>query len=131
MHELSIVNSLLDAAEAEAAQHGATRITHVYCRIGCLRQVDQMLLHEAFDLARRGTLADGAALSVTKVGMRLSCHECSHQTDLDGWRFDCPACGSTKIALDGGDELELTSLTLELPDEVGPGARKAGPKEVS
>ena len=117
MHELSIANGLLEAAAAEARRHEATRILRLDCRIGCLRQVDQGLLTEAFELARTNTLADTAELAVTYVGMHLASRPCGYEADLDGWQFECPQCGSTEINLTGGDELELTSLQLEIPDE--------------
>ena len=79
--------------------------------------MDQWLLTEAFALARTGTLAEAAELAVTYVGMHLHCRPCGHDADLNGWQFECPNCGATDVKLSGGDELELTSLELEVPDE--------------
>jgi hydrogenase nickel incorporation protein HypA/HybF len=116
MHELSIALSILEVAESEARRHGAARITCIRCRIGCLRQAHASLLAEAFDLAKVGTLAGDAALTVETAGMRLGCSACGGQTDLDGWAFECPDCGSRAVELSGGDQLELTSLDLEVSD---------------
>ena len=116
MHELSIAQSMLEIAEAEARRHGATKITRIDCRIGCLRQADTALLSEAFELARIGTAAAEASLAVATVGMKLDCSACGGHADLDGWQFECPSCGSTDIQLSGGDDIELTSLELEIPD---------------
>ncbi len=116
MHELSIAQALIDAATKEAANVGATRVTKLACRVGCLRQVDATLLTDAFELARAGSIAADAELVVTSVGMHLDCASCSHAVDLDTWRFECPRCQARDIKLSGGDELELTSLELEVPD---------------
>ena len=116
MHELSIALSILEVAESEARRHGAARIKCIRCRIGCLRQVQARLLAEAFDLAKVGTMAAEAALTVDTVGMHLGCSACGGQTDLDGWAFQCPDCGSRAVQLSGGDQLELTSLDLEVSD---------------
>lgn len=117
MHELTIARLLVEAAEEEARRHRAVAVTRIDCCIGRLRQVDGLLLQEAFDVARRGSLASGAALRMTSVGMSMACKNCGHAEDLEDWRFDCPRCGSNDVALSGGDELELTSLGLAVDNE--------------
>ena len=116
MHELSIALSILEVAEDEARRHGAAKITRVRCRIGCLRQAHTSLLAEAFDLAKVGTMAAEAVLTIETVGTHLGCSACGRETDLDGWAFECPDCGSRAVQLSGGDQLELTSLDLEVGD---------------
>ena len=117
MHELSIVTSLLDAATAEARRYGATVVRAVHCRIGVLRQVDTALLREAFDIARTDGIAQDARLVITTVGMTLQCHDCDTTVQLPTWELECPRCGSDRIELSGGDDLDLTSLEMEVPDE--------------
>jgi hydrogenase nickel incorporation protein HypA/HybF len=117
MHELTIVDSLVAAAVDEAQRRGAKRIVQINCRIGRLRQVNQQLLREVFEIARLGSAASAAVLDVTYGGTRLTCRDCAHCVDLDDWRFDCPRCGSSNVELSGGDEIELTSLELEVPDD--------------
>ena len=113
---MTIVHSLLDVVAEEARQRGAIRVARISCRIGCLRQVDDSLLHEAFEIAKRDSLVSDAVLDTTYVGMQLTCHDCAHSVRLDGWSLECPACESPNVELSGGDELELTSLELEVPD---------------
>jgi hydrogenase nickel incorporation protein HypA/HybF len=117
VHELSIARSLVDAVEAIARSHGAKRVVRVDCRMGCLRQVDESLLREAVIAAASGTCAADAELHVSRVGMQLRCLACPHTIVLDGWQFECPECGSSRIELSGGEECELTSVGLEVSDE--------------
>ena len=117
MHELAIVRSLLESAESEARERGAAAITGVCCRLGVLRQVDPQSLSEAFEIARAVTLAARAELNVRVVGMTLDCRHCGGRAELPTWGFECPGCGSTDVRLSGGDELELVSLDVEVPDE--------------
>jgi len=117
VHELSIVQSILEVADVEAKRHGATKIKRIICRIGVLRQVDRTTLSEAFEIARAGTAAGAASLEVTTVGMNLTCSACYFEDELPTWQFECPECGSSKIKLSGGDEIELTSMELEVPDD--------------
>jgi hydrogenase nickel incorporation protein HypA/HybF len=117
MHELSIAQSLIDVALTHAERHGARRIVRIECRIGCLRQVDATLLREAFEIARASTIAAEATLEVTTIGVHLACHACGLSADVTGWAFECPTCGSTDVTLSSGEDLELTRLELEVPDE--------------
>jgi hydrogenase nickel incorporation protein HypA/HybF len=116
MHELALARAMIDEALGEARRRGAARVRRIHCRIGRLRMVDPAMLREAFELARAGTQADDAELVTTPVGMHLCCRTCGAERDLEGWSLECPACGSRDIALSGGDEIELTSLELEVPD---------------
>jgi len=117
MHELAIVRALIEQAQAAAQEHGAARITCIHCRIGALRQVAASSLRAAFDLARVGTPLADAVLEVTHVGTTLECRGCGTRRTLAGWAFECPQCGSSDVVLTGGDELELTSMELEVNDE--------------
>ena len=117
VHELALATSLIDAAVGEARAHRGRSITGVRCRIGRLRQVDDQLLREAFDVTKVDTLASDAQLEVVYTPILLECLECGLRADLEAWRFDCPECRSTRIRLDGGDEMELASLDVEVEDE--------------
>ncbi len=129
MHELSLATALVDATLSEARKHGAGRIDTVRCRIGRLRQVDDQLLRDAFEIAAAGTIAAGAALDVSYTGIRIDCHACGVGTDVESWRFDCPRCGESRVSLTGGDELELTSIDVEVDDENRCSQQESGRKE--
>ena len=117
MHELSIAVALLDAARAEAEARGASRIVRLTCRIGVARHVEPDMLREAFAVARENTPAAEVDLQVETVGMTLTCNDCGACRHLDTWAFTCPTCGGDHVQLTGGDELELSSLELEVPDD--------------
>lgn len=117
MHELTIAKSIVDCAVAEARQHGASCIHGVRCRIGRMRFVDELLLREAFAIAREGTPAATATLTLATSGMMLDCLTCGQSVGILDLAFHCPQCGSGEVRLSGGEELELTGLDLEVPDD--------------
>ncbi|MCG8409066.1 MAG: hydrogenase maturation nickel metallochaperone HypA [Phycisphaerales bacterium] len=117
MHEFSVAQSLIEAATAEAAEAGAVRVTRLYCRIGVLRQVDEWLLKEAFEVARQETVCETADLSIEMVYLQLACPRCEQTFSMRDWDWQCPRCGTEGIQPTGGDELELTSLEAEVSDE--------------
>ncbi|MFH1418944.1 MAG: hydrogenase maturation nickel metallochaperone HypA [Planctomycetota bacterium] len=116
MHEFAIAQSLIAAATAEGERARATRITKLVCRIGSLRQVDDWLIREAFEIARADTLCAESELVVEKVAMQAFCTDCRDHFAVQDWDWRCPACGKEGEAPSGGDELELVSIDAEVPD---------------
>jgi hydrogenase nickel incorporation protein HypA/HybF len=116
VHEFSIAQSLVDAAVTEARLHGASRVTKLSCRIGALRQVDDWLIREAFAIAREGTICATCELAVETTYMQAMCPACNVRFAVRNWEWRCPTCMANGEEPAGGDELELTSVELELPD---------------
>ncbi len=116
MHEFSVAQSLIDAATAEAARLGAVRITRLSCRIGSMRQIDDWLMHEAFQATAAGTICESAALSIEKTYMQAICRACRRQFPIRDWIWACPRCGAEGEKPTGGDELELFSLNADFAE---------------
>ena len=117
MHEFSIARAMVEAACSEARRVGSDRVTRVVCRIGSLRQVDDRLMREAFDIARNGTACATAELTIERTNMEAACPRCRVRFAVRDWDWDCPTCGMLGEDAAGGDELELISLDAEVPDE--------------
>ena len=135
MHELSIAQSLLDAALAAAAEHGAGRIRLLRLRIGGLRQIVEDSLRQGFAILSAGSIAEDADLQIDWIPSVWRCAQCGQALDVwrlvDGPNFpagsangphpgiadnDCP-CGGRKRTFEGSDDLLLTSMVLECDDE--------------
>jgi hydrogenase nickel incorporation protein HypA/HybF len=116
VHEFSIAQSLVEAAAAEAARHGASRVVSMRCRIGALRQVDGWLMQEAFQIAREGSICADCELAIDKTFMQAYCPACQARYAVENWDWLCPTCGAEGQNPVGGDELELVSIEVELPD---------------
>jgi len=113
MHELSLARALVELAAEHAARAGAVRVTRLIGRIGALRQIDDALIQEAFDVAREGTVCAAAALEIERVPLRAHCAQCRHEFVVENWRWNCPECQRVGAPLPGGDELELVSIEAE------------------
>ena len=114
MHELSIALSLIEAAEARAAEEGAARISRLFLRIGPLSGVVPQALISAFEMAAHSTRAEGAVLEIEKVPISVYCSACEREvvTDSD-FSFECPDCGVLTHDIRSGNELEFTSMEIE------------------
>ncbi len=113
MHEASLVAGLLDVVQREAAGHGMVQVTHVKMRVGQSRMVVPELMHSAFEVMSKGTVAEGAVLEIENVPLVARCSSCKKEMVVEEWVFFCPHCGSVLKEILSGEELELTELTGE------------------
>lgn len=60
MHERAVMDRLVRAIEAAAAEAGAARVTRIRVRLGALSHFTPGHFREHFEHASRGTVAEGA-----------------------------------------------------------------------
>ena len=114
MHEYSIVASLIDRVQQEAAAHDAARVHRLHVKIGELSGVELDLLKTAFDTFRERTICDGAELTIHTVSATWACPSCK-RTVARGAILRCDTCGRP-ARLIHGDEIVLERIEMEPPD---------------
>ncbi len=119
MHEMGIVSGILSAAVEAAERSGATRITEIRISVGELTEIVDFALHFAFEALAPGTLAEGAVLTVNRVGARSRCGQCQTEFEHDRFEIICPECGTFICELIQGRELTIDSIEIDTPDESG------------
>jgi hydrogenase nickel incorporation protein HypA/HybF len=112
MHELSIVDHLLQAAFAAAEAHGDLSIRRVTVEIGALRQVVPEALVFAFDAAVRDTPAEGAQLEWVEIPAEIACTACGAHYRPEDVFWVCESCGAPGGRVVAGDDLVLRSIEL-------------------
>ncbi len=113
MHEVSIVEALLDAVQRELRAHPKARIQTVRVRVGALRQVEPQAMTFCFDAATRDTALAGARLALESVPGRARCRDCDAEFAVTENWFVCPRCQRAGGELLHGQELDLMSIELE------------------
>lgn len=109
MHELSLAGGLVDLVEEHARRNAMPRVHRVFVELGALAAVEPEALRTAFSFARMGACAQ-AELELDLVPASAHCPDCAGTTQVSS-RFDaCPACGGTRLAISGGDQMRLTHL---------------------
>jgi len=103
---------------ANAAAHRARRVTGIRLRIGPLAGVEAELLQRAFLIARAGTLAETATLTIEAAPVTVACRVCGGGGAAAANRLLCPDCGAWQVTLTGGDDLILASLDLADIDSI-------------
>ena len=129
MHELSICNAIVAAAERHA---GGRPVEVVRVSVGALRQVVPGSLGFYFEIAARETGCAGAVLEHEAVPALLRCGACGAEWDpapppapdqaalIVGFR--CPRCASGDHRVVSGNELLVESIDVveaAAPADVG------------
>ncbi|MCB9754609.1 MAG: hydrogenase maturation nickel metallochaperone HypA [Myxococcales bacterium] len=67
MHEMSVLNNLMNKVTELNALHGGKRVISMKLRLGALSHFTPQHFREHFDFASRGTVAEGARLELTQM----------------------------------------------------------------
>lgn len=114
MHELSIISKATASVERVAKENKLSKVTEITLEIGKIRAAVPELLEAAFDQLSPGTIFEGAKLNIIEVDVDLECKVCNrHIESEDSLLYGCPECGSHKIRLITGNELNIKSIKGE------------------
>lgn len=113
MHELSIVESLLDVALKNAENAQAAKILKIYVVVGDLAGVVDDYVSYYFNFLSENTIAGGASIVFTHKPARLRCRACNTIFSPEKLDFDCPDCGERQVDVIGGRELYVDRLEVE------------------
>jgi hydrogenase nickel incorporation protein HypA/HybF len=113
MHELSLTQSLVEIAEEHARRAGATVIRSITVEVGALSGAVPEALEFAFDVCSRGTLAEGAILTLHLVPGHGRCAACGAATACPELTAVCPVCSTLAFELDAGLELRVLELEID------------------
>lgn len=112
MRETGLILQLLRRIEQEGRAAGALRVASVRVRVGVCSGVEPRRLVATFDAQSRGTLAQGAVLTIERVALESRCDACGGRFRVVGFSFRCPGCGSHRTRVVAGEEFVLESLTV-------------------
>ncbi len=114
MHELNLVQGIVEAAADAAERMGNPRVTAVNVRVGRLAGVDAGALLFSYDVVVAGTTLEGSRLQIVDVPLVVWCSHCLEEKELPEInRFRCPQCGTDAGEIRSGRELEVESLEIE------------------
>jgi hydrogenase nickel incorporation protein HypA/HybF len=113
MHEMALAESMLEIVETTARGAGASRVTNVRLEIGALSHVAADALRFCFDVVTRGSLAEGASLTIDDVPGAAWCIPCGDTVPLAQVGEPCPRCGSFQLAVTGGDGMRVKDIGID------------------
>ena len=114
MHELSVVANLFEILEDKLEAQNGKRICYVKLQVGLLSGVVPELMKTAFDIYKKGTIAEEAELDITEVPCKVECQECGAVAIKEDYIFICDKCGSTNITTLEGTDMILETMEIEI-----------------
>ncbi|HWI40798.1 MAG TPA: hydrogenase maturation nickel metallochaperone HypA [Verrucomicrobiae bacterium] len=109
MHEMSITQSVVEICENHAQ---GRRVMAVTLEIGELSGVVPEAVEFCFEACSRGTLLEGASLSILRVPGRGRCG-CGTVFAMRAWYDACTSCGGSAVELLSGEELRVKELEVD------------------
>lgn len=114
MHEMAIVQSIMDIVEQQAKLHKAKKVVSVSLEFGMLTAVVPQAIEFAFEVLSKDGMAEGARLDITIVPLTVFCPECSREYVLENYQPFCPVCSSPSLQIVAGrDEMRIVSLEVD------------------
>ncbi|MGE5372376.1 MAG: hydrogenase maturation nickel metallochaperone HypA [Solirubrobacterales bacterium] len=114
MHEMSLMQSVLDTVRADACERGMSRVIKVSLVIGEMSMALPDSLRFAFDVLTEDELFRGSALEIEQRPLILHCRKCEAQSKASNhYLFTCASCGSGEVDIIGGRELYIDSYEGE------------------
>ena len=113
MHELPVVQSLLQLTLEHAARHNARRVLALNLVIGQLSSIVDDCVQFYWDVLTQNTIAAESRLNFQRVPARFRCRDCGGEFLLAESGLICPQCNSFHVDLMQGDEFRLESIDIE------------------
>lgn len=112
MHEMSLAEGVLGVIQEAARTHQPCTVRTVRLEIGALAAVELEALRFAFEVVKRGSVAEGAQLDIVHVPGSAWCMQCSRSVAIAERGEPCPECGSWQLQVTGGGEMRVKELEL-------------------
>jgi hydrogenase nickel incorporation protein HypA/HybF len=117
MHEMGIAMEILRIVqESIPADLVGARVGRINLKVGRMSAVVPDSLRFCFKVAADKTRAQDAELAIEEVAVRVRCEACGHQWEVDTPDFICPACGSGRVEMLSGRELDIVSIEIAQED---------------
>ena len=116
MHEFHLMTQVVKAVGEKLNGTGSARLFAVRLKVSALSHLlthDHSALQMAFELAARGTKAEGAALEIIPVPGEVWCPRCNRDTMITESDDVCPVCGEAVIARPAKPEVVLHELVVK------------------
>ncbi len=113
MHEVSLMKNLLETVEHAASAEGGGPIKVIHLRIGEMSGVNIDALTFAFDVLKKGTVAERGKLEFEQVPLEAKCRACGARFHPDGFVFVCGECSSGDLEITSGREMQVDYILID------------------
>lgn len=114
MHELSVMQSILDIVLDFAKKNNAKQVTKINLEVGEMSGIVPDWMQKYFDFVSEGTIAEKSVLNIDWVPAVIKCRNCGKEFKVDkkDMQFFCSKCESKDIELISGRGYLLKSIEI-------------------
>lgn len=114
MHEVHLVQAIIEAVEKQAVAQKARRVTRVKIRCNALTSHSGDHVRFSFDIVKKDRpLVKDATLELDEVEPLLRCKKCNHQFHGHHLPDVCPQCGSLEVRAVNPTDMVLEGFEIE------------------
>ena len=119
MHELGIAQNILEIVRQSIPGDQAGAVRGIRIRVGQLSGVVADSLEFCFGAMVSDTDMRRATLAIEQVPTTAQCRDCGHRFRVEEFDFACSGCGSARIDLVSGKELEVVEIEMAEEQDEG------------
>ncbi len=112
MHELALAMAVVDLVEQQRRAEDFTAVRKLFLSVGTLSCVEPRALRTCMEAAVRGTVAEGAEITIAMEAGRARCPGCGHEMAVESMLDPCARCGRFGLDIVAGKALRLTELEV-------------------
>ena len=118
MHELSIAQNIVDIVLQHLPTADGVHVTKVRLTLGAMAGVVPDSLEFCFSAITQGTNLDGAVLEIEHLPLTAKCGDCGREGEIEPTYFSCPSCGSNRLTILTGREMQVREIEVDEPKGV-------------
>ncbi len=115
MHELPIVNNILQVVLKHAVAHKVKKVLAIHIQVGEMSDIEDTWMQKYFDYLAKDDIVNGARLVIERVPVVMKCSECciSYEVDIKkDQTMACPECASVNSTMISGQQYFIKNLEV-------------------
>ena len=115
MHELSVTESIVNIVVKNALANKAEKVLTIHLKIGEMTDLVGECIQQYFDYLSKGTIAEGAILSIEKSPVVFQCTACSTTFPVslkESGKIVCHQCGGANVKMVSGREFYIKDIEV-------------------
>ncbi len=112
MHELSIVQNILEIANHEVKKAGAEHVDQIDLDIGVLSGIEMDALIFAWNACVQNTILAKAKRNIQRIPAKAKCTVCNSLFETEDYFTPCPDCAEYLTDIVQGNELKIKQLII-------------------
>ena len=116
MHELSVTKSIFQIVLKHAILRDVNKVLTVNLEIGSLSDLQTEWVQRYFDRLSRGTVVEGAKLTIVRVPAVFSCEHCQRSFEINSLlreELACVHCSSREVTLVSRREYHVKNMEVQ------------------